>query len=135
MGSGKPLRIGVYIPGELADRILEIMRITGIASISRVVQEALWLYVSEHSWKTEGEVVGAVGVLYDHEVKHSNEVLTDLQHRYMDVVVTATHIHVDERNCLLLIVVRGGSGRIKALVNDIENVDGVKMVRLMLMSR
>lgn len=127
--------MGVYIPRELAEEVLRVMKEAGIDSVSKVVQEGLRLYVAEHSWRTGGEVVGALGVIYDHEVDHVDEELTDIQHKYLDTVVSSLHVHLDLESCLLIIVVRGSSKLIKALVEDLEKVRGVKTVRLMLMSK
>lgn len=133
--SSKPLRVGVYIPSDLAERLSAVMKSSGVESLSKVVQEALRLYIAEHSWVTGEEVVGAIGVLYDHEAGHVDEELTDLQHKYMSVVVVSTHVHLDQRTCLLIVIVRGASTTIKELVNDLEKVRGVKVVRLMLIPK
>ncbi|MEM0066130.1 MAG: CopG family ribbon-helix-helix protein [Sulfolobales archaeon] len=127
--------MGVYIPGDLADEISKVMRDAGIGSISRVVQESLRLYLAEHSWRTGGDVVGALGIVYDHEARNVDEELTDIQHKYLDVVVSSLHVHLDQRNCLLVVVVKGSSKAVKALVDEIERVEGVKVVRLALMSK
>lgn len=133
MGAKKPLRVGVYIPRELAEKVEAIMSEVGVSAFSRVVQEALQLYIAEHSWRVEREVVGAIGILYDHEVEGVDELLTDIQHKYLDVVLTAVHVHLDPRNCLLVVVVRGGSSRIKSLLGELERAKGVKATRLMLL--
>ncbi|MEM1525902.1 MAG: CopG family ribbon-helix-helix protein [Ignisphaera sp.] len=131
----KPLRVGIYIPRDLAEKLSAIIKDLGVDSISKLVQEALRLYVAEHSWRIGGEVFGAIGVLYDHEVGHIDEELTDLQHKHMNTIIVATHVHVDQRNCLLIIIVRGSSETIKELISDIEKKRGVKVVRLMLIPR
>jgi len=131
----KPLRVGVYIPKDLAEKLTEIMKDLGADTISRVVQESVRLFIAEHSWRIGGEVVGAVGVLYDHEVDHVDEELTDVQHRFLSIVVSSTHVHLDEKNCLLVVIVKGSSNSIKELVNSIEKIKGVKLVRLMLMPK
>jgi CopG family nickel-responsive transcriptional regulator len=131
----KPLKVGVYIPGDLAERLLKIMEDTGLSSISKLVQEAIRLFIAEHSWKIGGEVVGVVGVLYDHEVDRVDDKLTDIQHKFLSTIISAVHIHLDERLCLLVIAVRGPSNIVKELVSNIEGVKGVKLVRSMLLPK
>lgn len=131
----KPLRVGVYIPKDLVEKLSLFMKDMGIDSISKIVQEALRLYTAEYSWKTGGEVVGAIGVLYDHEIGYVDEELTNLQHKYIGIVIASMHIHIDQRNCLLIIAVNGCSEKIKELINSIEKIKGVKMVRLILIPR
>lgn len=131
--TSKPLRVGVYIPKDLAEKLSEIMKDQGIDSLSRIVQESLRLYLAEHSWRTGEEVVGAIGILYDHEVNHVDEELTDVQHKYLSIIVASTHVHLDQRNCLLIVIVKGFSNTIKEFINNVEKIKGVKLVRLMLM--
>lgn len=131
----RPLRIGVYIPSDLAEEVVKLMKEVGAESISKVVQEALRLYIVEHSWKTEGEVVGAIGILYDHEIEHVDENITDLQHKYLDTIVSSIHLHLDPRNCLLIVIIRGSSKTIKKFIEEVDKIKGVKMVRLMLMPK
>jgi len=45
----QPVHIGVYLPGELAEKLHELMIEPGIDNFSRIVQEALRLYISEHA--------------------------------------------------------------------------------------
>jgi len=131
----RSMKVGVYIPEDIVEKLSVIMREVGAESLSRVVQESIRLYIAEHSWRTHGDVVGAVGVLYDHEAGEVDEELTDVQHRFLQEVVSAIHVHLDERNCLLIVVVRGAASNIKELVGRIEKIKGVKLVRLMLMPK
>lgn len=111
------------------------MRLTRLGSKSKVIQEALRLFVIEQRWRlAEGKVAGILGVIYDHEVGHADEVLTDIQHKYLDTVISVMHIHLDPRNCMLAIAVRGGAERVRKLISEIEGVKGVKLVRPMLMA-
>ncbi|MEM4831930.1 MAG: hypothetical protein QW740_05840, partial [Sulfolobales archaeon] len=73
--------------------------------------------------------------VYDHEARDVDKELTDIQHKYLDIIVSSLHVHLDQRNCLLVVVVKGSSKAVKALVDEIERVEGVKVVRLALMSR
>ncbi|MCX8185266.1 MAG: hypothetical protein RMI56_01665 [Sulfolobales archaeon] len=131
----KSLKIGVYIPGELAGEIEKLMKNSGVESLSKIIQESLRMYIAEHSWVTEGDVVGALGVIYDHEVEHVDEEITNIQHKYLETVVSTLHIHLDLRHCLLIVSVRGCSRVVKALANELEKLRGVKLVRYMLMPK
>ena len=134
MSSSEGVRFGVYIPKDLAKEVEECMRRLGIESKSRLVQEALRLFIAEHRWRLGGKVVGAIGIVYSHDVSGADEELTDVQHRHLDVVVSAVHVHLDPKNCLLIVIVRGDSEEIRRLVEELNRVKGVKILRLMLMS-
>ena len=64
----------------------------------------------------------------------ADEKLTDIQHNnYLAVVVSALHVHLTKDKCMLAIIVRGDSARIKDIISEIEKIKGVLMVRPMVM--
>jgi CopG family nickel-responsive transcriptional regulator len=99
LGSPPPMRIGVYLPGDLAERLLGLMKELGVSNFSRVVQEALRVYIVEHEWRTSGFVSGVIVVLYNHEARGVDEALTDIQHEYLESIKATMHIHLDRENC------------------------------------
>jgi CopG family nickel-responsive transcriptional regulator len=129
LGSPPPLRIGVYLPGDLAERLLGLMKELGVSNFSRVVQDALRVYIVEHEWRTSGFVSGVIVVLYNHEVRGVDEALTDIQHDYLDLIKATMHIHLDRENCLLAIAVRGDSSVLRRLIGQLESLRGVRVVR------
>lgn len=128
-----PIKFGVYIPEDLVTELEEIMRESGIKSKSRIIQEALRMYINEHRWKTMGRICGVVGVVYNHDVPGVDEKLTDIQHDFLDTIIATTHVHLDREKCMLTIIVRGDSGKVKELVNRINNLKGVLLTRTMLL--
>lgn len=129
----KPVKFGVYLPEDLARDLDECMKITGIKKKSKIVQEALRLFIAEHKWKTVGKASGIIGVIYNHEVKGVDEKLTDIQHDYLDIIVSALHVHLDKEKCMLAIIIRGSTKRIKKLLNSIINTKGVLLAKPMLL--
>jgi len=100
-------------------------------SRSRAVQEAMRMFIDEHAWKhKEGELIfGTLNILYDHETRELEETLTDIQHAYRELIISALHIHVDERNCMLIISVKGESSRIKKLIDEVAGRKGIKQLK------
>ena len=60
------------------------------------------------------------------------ERLTDLQHGQLDRVVTTTHVHLDQRRCLEVILLRGPAGQIRELADNLIGTKGVETGRLVL---
>ena len=48
-----------------------------------------------------------VTLIYDHHAGRVAERLTELQHLHLNRVVTTTHVHLDARRCLEVILLRG----------------------------
>ena len=126
-------KFGVYMPDELVKDLELCMKTTGIKSKSKLIQEALRLFITEHRWRLAGRAVGIIGVVYNHDVGHVDEELTDLQHEFLDIVISAVHVHLDKEKCMLAIIVRGDTERIKKLLNSIMGLRGVLIARPLLL--
>jgi len=99
---------------------------------SKAVQAAIRGFLTEHKWVHEqkGTLTGALVMIYDHEVKGLEETLTDIQHSYNRVVVSAVHTHIDERHCLEVITVRGYAKAIQSLAQEMMSKRGVKQLKV-----
>ena len=97
---------------------------------SKAIQHAMRLFLSEHNWvQGEGGCAGAIVLIYDHEVHDAEEELTDLQHHYRDVINSGLHIHIDERNCLEIVAIKGNISIVKDLIDKLEGCKGVKQLK------
>jgi CopG family nickel-responsive transcriptional regulator len=128
-----PKKFGVYLSDELLEELEKYQEITGVKSKSRLIQEALRLLIAEHRWQSSGRAVGVIGVIYNHEVGHVDEELTDIQHDYIDIIVSTVHVHLDEEKCMLTIIVRGNTNRIKEMLSRITGIKGVLLARPLLL--
>ena len=76
------------------------------------------------------EVIGVVTLVYDHRVHHLSDLLADMQHK-ADVVVSASlHIHLDEHNCLEVIVIRGRADKVHQIASKLIATKGVQNGKL-----
>jgi len=58
------------------------------------------------------------------------ERLIDLQHSHLLQTISSMHIHLDEHDCLEIIVLRGRVGEIKRTAENILSQKGVKLGRI-----
>jgi len=72
------------------------------------------------------EAVGTVTLIYDHHVSELSTKLTDHQHHHHETIVSSLHIHLDDHDCLEVVVLRGKAGRIKSLADSLISTKGVK---------
>jgi len=130
----KGVKFGIYLQKELIKEIDEIMMNSGIRNRSKLIQEALRLFIVENKWVTSAEVVGSISILYDHSITNIDEMLTDIQHIFRDVVISSMHVHLDENRCMLVIAVKGGSQRVKEFLDKVRMLKGTLIVRHTLLS-
>ncbi|MEM1772537.1 MAG: CopG family transcriptional regulator [Desulfurococcaceae archaeon] len=124
----KPRKVGVYIPADIEIIMEKMLKEKKVRNISQVIQEALRSYLSEEL-SLECQVAGFINILYNHEVGRIDEELTDIQHGYLDVVMSSNHMHVDKERCLLSIAVKGHGSRIKELISKLRFLRGVLLVK------
>ena len=61
---------------------------------------------------------------------YTSEKLHAIQHEYFESIVSSMHVHLDEHNCLEVIVLRGETGLVQDIANLILGTKGVKNGRL-----
>lgn len=130
----KGIKFGVYIPEDIARELEDIMRNMGIDNKSKVIQEALRVFVLENKWYFTKNVAGSIAILYNHDVNEVDVKLTDIQHEYIDIINASMHIHLDEKRCMLLIAIKGESSKIKEFIGKLHAIRGVLLIRYVLLS-
>jgi CopG family nickel-responsive transcriptional regulator len=54
----------------------------------------------------------------------------EIQHKFRDIISSTTHIHLEEDKCLEIIAVKGRSGEIRKLAQELMAKKGVKQVKI-----
>jgi len=55
---------------------------------------------------------------------------TDLQHQFLNLIISTMHVHLDEDNCLEVLVVKGMVDKIKSVADKLISTRGVKHGKL-----
>lgn len=123
-------RVSISLPSDLLrefDRFISEIH----SDRSKAIQAAMRLFLSEQKdlRQRKGSLLGAIAVTYDHEAPGLEEKLTDIQHAFASTVRGAMHIHLDERNCLQVIAVKGSAQRVRGLVRELMSQKGVKQLK------
>ena len=100
-------------------------------AIADMVRAQLVEHRQQHG---DTEIAGSITLVYDHHRHHLQNLLTDLQHDHMDVIVSTLHVHLDHRNCLEILAVRGRADAIKKLADELIGAKGVKHGKLTITS-
>ena len=62
------------------------------------------------------------------------EKITELQHEQHHQIVSATHIHMDQDNCLEVIIIRGKAVGVQKLTDNLIALRGVRSGKLAMSS-
>ena len=125
------VRFGVSLPGELVKAFDKRLRAKGYRSRSEAIRDIMRDYLVGGQWESSSEfVVGTVTLVFDHHTRELNSVLTQVQHEFHDTVVCSTHVHLDEHNCVEVIIVRGKAKVLQAIADRLISTRGVKHGKL-----
>ena len=110
----------------------ESLRAIGYKDRSKGLQVAMRNFVTEYAWKGEKGRVGAGAILliYDHRTHGLEEVLTEIQHHYLDAINSTSHIHLDESRCLEIVSVKGRLDKIQIMAKELMKTRGVSQLKL-----
>jgi len=124
-------RIGMSISPRLLEPFDRVIRQKGYPSRSEAIRDIIRDYLVEQEWIAgKGEVVGTVTIIYDHHSRELGKRLTDLQHHHHDAIISSTHVHLDEHNCLEVIIVRAKSPEVRKIADELISTRGVKHGKL-----
>jgi len=121
------VRFGVSIPDDLLEKFDDLIAKRGYTNRSEAIRDLIRDRLVEDQWtETQREVVGTVTVVYNHEQSDLAQKLTEVQHRKYDLIISAVHVHLDEHNCLEVLIMKGGSEDVRRAGELLISTRGVK---------
>ena len=128
-------RIGVSLDKGLLTMFDELIGKRGYQSRSEALRDLVRRELSEERLSDpKAKGVAAVFLVYDHHSTKLTDKLIALQHSHSLTsslqVISSLHVHLDEHDCLEVIVIRGQVGEIKKVAQSILSMKGVKLGRL-----
>ena len=126
------MRIGVSLPDNLLGRFDDIITRRGYSSRSEGIRDAIRNYILHYEWmnEVEGDRIGIITLIYDHDQRGLVNSLTNIQHDYMDLIQSSVHVHLDHDNCMEIITLKGNGRMVKEVAEKMMALKGVKHVKL-----
>jgi CopG family nickel-responsive transcriptional regulator len=130
-----PERVSLAIESDLLrrfDRLLERRRLGNRSEAIRdLIRRRL---VEEESEQLEGEAVGSLTLVYDHEQRELAERLVQKGHGHRARVLSTLHVHLDNRLCLEIQALRGRVADLRRFAEHLVGLKGVKHGQLVMSS-
>lgn len=128
-------RIGVSLEKDLLSVFDKLIAKKGYQNRSEAIRDLIRRQISEDRLShPKTKVVAAVFVVYDHHLTNLMQKLTKLQHSHLLQTISSMHIHLDEHDCLEVIVLRGRVEEINKVAENILSLKGVKLGRVNLVA-
>jgi CopG family nickel-responsive transcriptional regulator len=119
-------RISISLESALLDAFDKQIDGKGYATRSEAIRDLIRdRLIREEAKHAEGEQVAVVTLVYDHHARELAARLIDKQHHHHDVVVSSLHVHLGERHCLEVSVLRGPAKEVIQLGDELIATKGV----------
>lgn len=126
-------RFAVSVEKELLSAFERLRTKIGYTSRSEAIKDFMRDFLVKEKWRAGNQnVTGVISIVYDHDKRTLPDKLIDLQHRRLANIISTMHIHIDERNCLEVIILKGRGRAIRKIANEIKTIKAVKHVRLIM---
>ena len=125
------VRFGVSMEKNLLASFDELNSRKGYTNRSEALRDVVRDHLVEEEWRTEKkEMIGTITIVYNHHSRGLSDTLTDLQHQFLNLIISTMHVHLDEDNCLEVLVVKGMVDKIKSVADKLISTRGVKHGKL-----
>ena len=126
----KLVRFGISLDHHLLENFDRVITKKGYSTRSEAIRDLIRDHLVGQAWDENKEVVGTITIVYSHHVRELADSLVELQHHYSEAIKSSLHVHLDDENCLEVLVVRGRSGEVKKIADKLIGTKGVKHGRL-----
>jgi CopG family transcriptional regulator, nickel-responsive regulator len=120
------VRFGISLDSELSKKFDERIKRKSYTNRSEAIRDLIRQDLVQQEWFQGNEVAGAITLIYDHHKRELLNKITDIQHDFQKLIISAQHIHLDHHNCLEIIAVKGNPSEAEELAASLKAVKGVK---------
>ncbi len=127
----KIVRFGVSMEKNLLAGFDGLISRKGYTNRSEALRDLVRDHLVEEEWKVEKkEMIGTITIVYNHHTWGLSDTLIELQHYFHSLIISTMHLHMDEDNCLEVLVVKGMVDKIKTIADKLISTRGVKHGKL-----
>ena len=126
-------RVSISLESALLAAFDRLIEGKGYATRSEAIRDLIReRLIRQEAEQARDEQVAIVVLVYDHHARELAARLIDKQHHHHDLVVSTMHVHLGERHCLEISVLRGPTGKVRHLGDELLATKGVLHGEVML---
>jgi len=128
-------RISISLESSLLEAFDRYMTARQYANRSEAIRDLIRdRLVHEQAEQGDGEQVAVLSLVYDHHARELAHRLIEKQHHHHHLVISTMHVHLGERHCLEVSVLRGPTAEVRHLGDELLATKGVLHGELLLTS-
>lgn len=126
LDNNKLTRFGVSMDEKLLKDFDQIVHEKGYQNRSEAVRDLVRDAILQYHSTNDSEIVaGTIMLFYNHHQNTLVNEMLSIQHDHHDRILATTHLHIDQHNCLELIVVKGIASELRELSDQLITLKGV----------
>jgi len=124
-------RIGVSLEKKLLADFDRLIVQKGYQNRSEAIRDLIREQLnSQQLSNPKAQAIASVCLVYNHHLTRLMEKLTSLQHSHLLQAICSMHVHLNEADCMEIIVLRGPAGEINKVAENMLSQKGVKLGRI-----
>jgi len=119
-------RVSISLEDNLLAAYDKHIEARGYANRSEAIRDLIRdKMIQDQATQLSGDVVGVVMLVFDHHARELAAKLIDTQHQHHNLVVSTLHVHLGERHCLEVSILRGPAKKVRHLADELLATRGV----------
>jgi CopG family nickel-responsive transcriptional regulator len=125
-------RTAISLDSDLLREFDRIIKQKGYGSRSEAIRDLVRDLSVKSDIARNKNIVATLTLIYDHHQPQLSEQLIEAQHHYAGKVLATTHVHLDARNCLEVIILKGRGSEVQHFADRLLSLRGVKHGKLVM---
>lgn len=132
-GNGGVARISISLPEHLLFQLDNMVTERGFESRSQAISDMINQQLTEHQEELGQNIMaGTINLVYDHSIPGVQKHLADLQHEYIDEVVSALNVNLVQNRTMSVLLVQGPAKKLKMISDRMITCRGVITGKLLM---
>jgi CopG family nickel-responsive transcriptional regulator len=123
--------ISISLNDNILDEVANSQNTLGFSGRSELIRAAVRMFITE--MKTQNEFTGKInGVLITSHSQDTEHFVTNIKHKYEDIINTQLHSRLENDKCLEVFILEGAAERVKQMLKTLQKhkkIDYVKLIR------
>ena len=126
-------RISISLPEHLLTELDRMGQERGFESRSQMIAEMINHQLAEHKEERGTDIMaGTINLVYDHSTPGLHKQLSDLQHTYIDEVISSLNVNLMHTKTLEVILVQGPAAKLKMIADKMIACRGIICGKLLM---
>jgi len=126
-------RISVSLPEALLKELDWMVEVRGFESRSQAISEMIYQQIADYKVDLGDQIMaGTINLVYDHSIPGLKKRLSDLQHEYIDEVISSLNVNLLHTQTMEVVLVQGPANKLKSIADKMIACRGVITGKLLM---